>query len=141
MPDSEQVQCVLAQPDKLMRILAYAETIGLTFVSREEAEKRRGMGSGKKDEGRIKNASFSSTRFFTPRFGSSIQAMAEGALLRQFRHLHTEIHGTFIKHLRNNGKYFDHEEKRERDLILIYYKHPEKNVYEVTREWAFHNGS
>ncbi len=27
--------------------------------------------------------------------------------------------------------------KRERDLILIDYAHPENNVYEVTEEWAF----
>ena len=34
----------------------------------------------------------------------------------------------------------DHEEKRERDLILIDYDDPAKNVFEVTEEWAFHNG-
>jgi type I site-specific restriction-modification system R (restriction) subunit len=38
------------------------------------------------------------------------------------------------------GKFFDHEEKRERDLILIDYEHPERNVYEVTEEFAYHNG-
>ena len=42
--------------------------------------------------------------------------------------------------LRNRGKFFDHEEKRERDLILIDYDDPARNVYEVTEEWAFHNG-
>ena len=60
----------------------------------------------------------------------------------KFRHLHTDIYGNrdFVEHLRNRGKYFDHEENRERDLILIDYDHPENNVFEVTEEYAFHNG-
>jgi type I restriction enzyme, R subunit len=67
-------------------------------------------------------------------------AEAEGALLGQSRHLHPDIHGNreFVEHLRNRGKFFDHEEKR--DLILIDYDDPARNVYEVTEEWAFHNG-
>ena len=74
---------------------------------------------------------------FNPRY-----AEAEGALPGKFRHLHTDIYGNreFVEHLRNRGKFFDHEEKRERDLILIDYEHPERNVYEVTEEFAYHNG-
>lgn len=69
-------------------------------------------------------------------------ADAEGALLWQFRHFHTDIYGNreFALHLRNRCKFFDHEEKRERDLLLIYYDNPARNVYEITEEWAFHNG-
>ena len=54
----------------------------------------------------------------------------------------TDIYGNreFIEHLRNRGKFFDHDEKRERDLILIDYEDPARNVYEVTEEFAFHNG-
>lgn len=63
-------------------------------------------------------------------------------MLGQFRHLHADIYGNreFVEHLRNRGKFFDHEEQRERDLILIDYDEPTNNVYEVTEEWAFHNG-
>jgi type I restriction enzyme R subunit len=62
-------------------------------------------------------------------------------LLGQFRHLHADIYGNreFVEHLRNRGKFFDHEEKRDRDLILIDYADPARNVFEVTEEWAFHN--
>jgi type I restriction enzyme R subunit len=76
-------------------------------------------------------------REFNPRY-----AETGGALPGQFHHLHTDIHGNreFVEHLRNRGKFFDHEEKRERDLILIDYDDPARNVYEVTEEWAFHNG-
>ncbi len=129
------------------RILACAEAIGWTFVSREEAERRRGIAAIKNAELGIKNHQNSSLFFddlldakvreFNPRY-----AEAEGALLGQFRHLHTDIYGNreFVEHLRNRGKFFDHEEKRERDLILIDYDDPTNNVYEVTEEWAFHNG-
>jgi len=72
-------------------------------------------------------------RKFNPRY-------AEGALLEQFRHLHTDIYGNreFADHLRNRGKFFDVDAKRERDLILIDYDDPANNIYEVTEEWAFH---
>jgi type I restriction enzyme, R subunit len=126
------------------RILAYAEAIGWTIVSREEAERRRGIAAMTNGECRMTNASLffddlldAKVREFNPRY-----AEAEGALLGLFRHLHTDIYGNreFVEHLRNRGKFFDPEEKRERDLILIDYDDPARNVYEVTEEWAFHNG-
>lgn len=126
------------------RIIEYAEAIGWTFVSRKEAEQRRGFDPEVPPADRARNRSLffddlldAKLREFNPRY-----AEAEGALLGQFRHLHTDIHGNreFFEHLRNRGKFFDHEEKRERDLILIDYDDPARNVYEVTEEWAFHNG-
>jgi type I restriction enzyme R subunit len=126
------------------RILAYAEAIGWTFVSREETEQRRGFDLDVPPADRAKNRSLffddlldAKVREFNPHY-----AEAEGALLGQFHHLHTDIYGNreFVEHLRNRGKFFDHEEKRERDLILIDYDDPSRNVYEVTEEWAFHNG-
>ena len=119
------------------RILAYAQKIGWTIVPREESERRRGSVA-------IRNSSLffddlldAKVREFNPRY-----AEAEGALLGQFRRLPSSIYGNreFVEYLRNRGKFFDHEEKRERDLILIDYDDPTRNVYEVTEEWAFHNG-
>ncbi len=126
------------------RVLKYAAAIGWTVVSREEAEQRRGFDPEVPPADRAKNRSLffddlldAKLREFNPRY-----AEAEGALLGQFRHLHTDIYGNreFVEHLRNRGKFFDHEEKRERDLILIDYDNPANNVFEVTEEWAFHNG-
>ncbi len=126
------------------RILGYAEAIGWTVVSREAAEQRRGFDPDVPPAERAKNRSLffddlldAKLREFNPRY-----AEAEGALLGQFRHLHTDIYGNreFVEHLRNRGKFFDHEERRERDLILIDYDDPARNVFEVTEEWAFHNG-
>ncbi|WP_295482386.1 type I restriction endonuclease [Accumulibacter sp.] len=125
------------------RILAYAEAIGWTFVSREEAEQRRGFDPDA--AGRPREEPITFLRRSARRQAAGINpryAEGPGALLGQFRHLHTDIYGNreFVEHLRNRGKFFDHEEKRERDLILIDYDDPARNVFEVTEEWAFHNG-
>jgi len=57
--------------------------------------------------------------------------------------LHSDIHGNreFLSYLRNAGKFFYLKENRELDLILIDYGHqPERNVFEVTEEFVWHNG-
>ena len=126
------------------RILAYAEAIGWTIVSREEAEQRRGFEPDASLKDRAKGHSLffddlldAKVREFNPRYAEAV-----GALLGRFHHLHTNIHGNreFVEHLRNRGKFFDQEESRERDLILIDYDDPAGNVFEITEEWAFHNG-
>ena len=133
------------------RILKYAKEIGWTVVPREEAEARRGFDPGAPPKDRAKNTSLffddlldEKVRLFNPRYSD-----AKGALIGKFRHLHADIYGNreFVDHLRNRGKYFDHDEKRERDLILIDYrddlslpKNKWRNRYEVTEEFAFHNG-
>ncbi len=123
------------------RVLEYAEAIGWTIVSREEAEQRRGVDLDAPPKDRAKNRSLffdelldAKVREFNPCY-----AEPAGALLGQFRLLHTDIYDNreFVEHLRNRGKFFDHEEKRERDLILIDYDHPANNIFEVTEEWAF----
>lgn len=127
------------------RILNYAQEVGWNFVSREEAEARRGKSGG---QGCSPSLFFdelldSKVREFNPLYSD-----AEGALIGVFKHLHTDIHGNrdFVDFLRNKGKFFDHEEKRERDLILIDYDDlnatpaRRRNVYEVTEDWTFHIG-
>jgi len=90
-------------------------------VSREEAEQRRGFDPDVAPADRAKNRSLffddlldARVREFNPRY-------AEGALLRQFRHLHADIYSNreFVEHVCKRVKYFDHEESRERDLTLI----------------------
>jgi type I restriction enzyme R subunit len=128
---------------------AHAQEIGWSFVPREEAEERR-AGFPTRQSGEIagRNAHAPLSLFFDDLLDAKVREFnpryteAEGALLGQFRHFHSDIYGNrdFVEHLRNRGKFFDHEEKRERDLILIDYVEPANNVYEVTEEWAFHNG-
>ncbi len=134
------------------RILAYAQEVGWSFVPREEAERRRGLKerglSSPRHSPKCGGQECPPSLFFDDLLDAKVRefnpryAEAEGALLGQFRHLHVDIYGNreFVEHLRNRGKFFDHEEKRERDLILIDYENPSNNVYKVTEEWAFHNG-
>jgi type I restriction enzyme R subunit len=65
-------------------------------VSREEAERRRGFDREAAPEDRAKGRSLyfddlldKKVREFNPRYTE-----AEGALLGQFRHLHTDIYGS-----------------------------------------------
>ncbi len=101
------------------RILTYAQNVGWTVVPREEAERRRGFDPEVPPEERARNSSLffddlldAKVREFNPRY-----AEAEGALLGQFRHFHADIYGNrdFVEHLRNRGKFFDHEENREHE--------------------------
>jgi hypothetical protein len=76
------------------RILGYAAAIGWTSVPREEAEQRRGFDPKVPPAERAKNRSLffddlldAKLREFNPRY-----AGAEGALLGQFRHPHTDIY-------------------------------------------------
>ena len=132
------------------RILAYAEAIGWKVVSQAQAEQRRGFGptSSPADPANSSSLYFADLleakiREFNPRYSET-----PGALLSRLRQLHATIHGNrdFVELLRNHGKFFDQAEKRERDLILIDYEDAQRphearrNIYEVTEEWAFHNG-
>lgn len=126
------------------RILAYAQELGWAVVPREEAERRRGFDAEAHGSERARNASLffddvldTQVRRFNPRYTD-----APGALPAQLRLLHTDIYGNreFLAYLRNQGKFFDHAENRERDLVLIDYAEPGNNVYEVTEEWVTHNG-
>ncbi len=126
------------------RILAYAEAIGWTFVPRNDAEHQRGFDPDVPPADRAKHCSLffndlldAKVREFNPRYDE-----AAGVLLGRFRHLDASIYGNreFVRHLRNRSTFSDHEEQRERDLILIDYDDPTRNVYHVTEEWAFHNG-
>ena len=78
------------------RILTYTQNVGWTVVSREEAERRRGFDPEAAPEDRARGRSLyfddlldAKLREFNPRYTE-----AEGALLGQFRHLHTDIYGS-----------------------------------------------
>jgi type I restriction enzyme R subunit len=133
------------------RILAYAREIGWTFVPREEAERRRRFDpDGPTPADRARHASLffgdllhAQVRAFNPKYKE-----AEGALEGEFRRLHPDIYGNreLLTYLRNQGKFFCSEDNRELDLTLIDYgdltrpRDQWRNRYEVTEEFAVHNG-
>jgi type I restriction enzyme R subunit len=133
------------------RILQYAQDIGWTYVPRGEAEKRRGFdpdGATPEDRARLASPFFGDLLHkqvcaFNPKYKE-----AEGALVGELQRLKADIYGNrdFLTYLRNQGKFYSAEEKRELDLTVIHYadaaRPPEKrrNVYEVTEEFYVHNG-
>ncbi|MCJ7503891.1 MAG: HsdR family type I site-specific deoxyribonuclease [Acidobacteriia bacterium] len=133
------------------RILHYAQEIGWRFVPRAEAEARRGFDpDGATGEDRARPASLyfgdllhGQVRAFNPKY-----LVAEGALIGEFQRLNADITGNrdLLTYLRNQGKFFCAEEKRELDLTLIDYGDLDRpreqwhNVYEVTEEFYVHNG-
>jgi type I restriction enzyme, R subunit len=133
------------------RILEYAQEIGWTYVRRAEAEKRRRFDA---DAPTIEERARPASPFFGDRLHDQVCGFnpkykeAEGALVGELQRLKADIYGNrdFLVYLRNQGKFFDAEQKRELDLIVIDYddvdRHGEKrrNVYEVTEEFYVHNG-
>ena len=121
------------------RILAYAQEVGWTFVPRGEAEKRRGFRAD------AENASlyfddllFAKVCEFNPKYRE-----AKGALTRRLRQRPANIFGNrdFLDYLRNQATFFCAEENRELDLRLIDYENIAANVFEVTEEFSFNNGT
>lgn len=133
------------------RILEYAEEIGWTYVSREDAEAWRGFdtdGDTPEERGRKGSLFFgdllhSKVRQFNPKY-----AEAGGALVGEFQRLHSDVYGNrdFLTYLRNQGKFFYADENRELDLNLIDYEdrvrpaNKRRNTYQVTEEFYLHNG-
>jgi type I restriction enzyme, R subunit len=133
------------------RILQYAHEIGWTIVPRADAEKRRGFdpdGTTPKDRAQSASPFFgdllhSQICSFNPKYKE-----AEGALVGELQRLKADIYGNrdFLAYLRNQGKFYSSEEKRELNLTVIDYDdvHRERkkrhNVYEVTEEFYSYNG-
>jgi type I restriction enzyme, R subunit len=134
------------------RILQYAQDIGWTYVPRAEAEKRRGFDD---DASTVEERARSASPFFGDLLHEQVCAYnpkykeAEGALVGELQRLKADIYGNreLLTYLRNQGKFFDAEEKRELDLSVIDYddadrpREKRRNVYEVTEEFYVHNGS
>ncbi len=129
------------------RILFYAREIGWTYVSRAEAERRRGFdNTAPTPSERAARASlyfddllYAKVRAFNPRYTE-----APGALAGRLRRLQASIFGNreFLGFLRNTGKFFCPVENRELDLQLIDYDQDPlaNNIFEVTEEFYIHNG-
>jgi type I restriction enzyme R subunit len=133
------------------RILRYAQEIDWSYVSRNEADGRRGFDS---DSATAAESARTASLYFGDLMHSQVIAFnpkykeAEGALVGELSRLNSDIYGNrdCLAYLRNAGKFFCAEENRELDLTLIDYddlnRSPDKwrNVYEVTEEFYFNNG-
>lgn len=133
------------------RILEYAQELGWTYVSRADAEQRRGFdSSGTTPEERARSAALyfgdvlhGQLRKLNPKYRD-----AEGALIGELSRLRPDIFGNrdLLTYLRNETRFFDADDHRELDLKVIDYDDRGRgpsdwlNRYEVTEEWYVHNG-
>jgi type I restriction enzyme R subunit len=127
------------------RILAYAQEIGWTYVSRGEAERRRGFDQSKAtpaEQAAEASPYFDDLLEAQVRKFNAKYAEGPGALVGDLRRLHADIAGNrdFLAYLRNTKTFYDKGAGRELNLVLIDYEHPENNVFEVTEEFYCHNG-
>jgi type I restriction enzyme, R subunit len=127
------------------RILTYAQEIGWRYVSRGEAEARRGFDRAKQTPAEqaadaspyLDDLLYKQVRQFNSRYDDG-----PGALVGELRHLHANIAGNrdFLAYLRNTHTFYDKEDGRELNLVVIDYENPDRNVFEVTEEFYSHNG-
>lgn len=127
------------------RILKYAEEIGWTIVTQQEAERRRGfVAYGTSPRERAKNSSryFDDVLFEKVKRFNKKYKDAQEELIRLLDVPLSTIQGnrTFLRYLQGEKTFFSKEENRELNLILIDYEHPENNKFEVTEEYYLFNG-
>src|SRR5437879_984833 len=126
------------------RILAYAQEIGWRYVSRREAENRRGFDHSKSTPA---EQAGEASPYFDDILDAQVRklnpkyAEGPGALIGDLRRLHADIAGNrdFLAYLRNTKTFYDKGQGRELNLILIDYERPKRNVFDVTEQFYCHN--
>lgn len=107
-------------------IIRYAESIGWTRVPRETSDERRNGGIRYEEFLRAKLYEFNPwlpSEYAVPNFSADISGNRD-----------------FLAFLRGRTTAYDPKENREKNVIVIDFSNPKGNVYEVTDEFAFHNG-
>ena len=107
-------------------IIRYAEDIGWTRVSREASDEQRNGGLRYEELLRSKLYEFNPwlpVEYMVPNFSADISG-----------------NRGFLAFLRGRTTAFDPNENREKNVMVIDFSKPERNVFEVTDEFAFHNG-
>ena len=114
------------------RIIKYATEIGWQYVSREEVEKRRAG-----------NLHFIDV-FHEELYKKNpwLAASSKGGNVYTFPNFTSNISGNrdFLLFLRGSSTAFDNVENREKNVQIIDFKNPQRNVFEITDEFSFSNG-
>jgi type I restriction enzyme R subunit len=114
------------------RIIKYATEGGWNYISRSESDKRRGGGESYKNElyyRDVLNAKLWEFNSWLP-VNYSVPSLLP------------KIEGNrqLLLALRGQSTAYDEKEKRERNVVFIDFANPERNIFEVTDEFAFSNG-
>jgi type I restriction enzyme R subunit len=117
-------------------LLRYAGQIGWNYVAPPEALRLRG------DEGSLYFSAVLSSQLQRLNPGV-VDAARAGEILRKLSLLRPSIEGNrdALSWLRAEQSVFVPEEKRERNVRLIDFDHPENNIFQVTEEWTHRNAA
>jgi type I restriction enzyme, R subunit len=127
------------------RILKYADDIGWSIVSRNEAETRRVFDNSQLSH---RERALNASRFFTDTLFDKVKQLnpkfkdTKEELLRKLDLPLPTVHGNhdFLSYIQGSKTFFSREDNREYNLILIDYENPDNNIYEVTEEYYLFNG-
>src|SRR5437870_5047752 len=112
-------------------MLNYAEEIGWEYVAPDDALSLRGGDTGLYFTGILE----AQLVRMNP---GIVDSSRTGDILRRLNLLRPTIEGNREAHswLRGEQSVFVPEEKRERNIRLIDFEHPENNIFQVTDEWS-----
>lgn len=126
------------------RILKYAAEIGWVYLPREDAEHLRNFNtSASLPQEKVKGSSLffkeiltQKLNEFNPKLKNPSEVFSQLSLLR------FDIYGNkdFLEYLRGDKNFFSSEDNREYNLKLIDYEPSDKNIFQVTEEYYYHNG-
>lgn len=114
-------------------LIRYAAEIGWTYIAQDDALTLRGGETGLF----FNEVLIDQLRQLNPRLTFDPQSV-----LRQLENVRADIEGNYqvLLCLRGEKSIYDSEQKRELNLTLIDFDHPENNLYHVTDEWSYTNG-
>lgn len=114
------------------RIIRYAVESGWTLVSRAESDARRGDEMVYKGQPFYSDVLMPKLREFNPWLPAGYAFPAPTPKIEGNRQV--------LLALRGQSTAYDEAEKRERNVVVIDFEHPDRNIFEVTSEFAFSNG-
>lgn len=114
------------------RIIKYAVESGWTLVSRAESDTKRGDEMAYKSQPYYSDVLMPKLREFNPWLPADYAFPAPTPKIEGNRQV--------LLALRGQSTAYDETEKRERNVMVIDFEHPDRNIFEVTSEFAFSNG-
>lgn len=113
------------------RIIKYAVEAGWKYISRAESDVRRGSDLSYKSELFYRDVLNSKLREFNPWLPENYNLLSPAPKIDGNR--------LILLALRGQSTAYDEAEKRERNVMMIDFVNPERNVFEVTDEFTFAN--
>lgn len=114
------------------RIIKYATEVGWSYVSRPESDARRGGEEDYKNKIYYREVLDAKLREFNPWLSKNYSLPIPAPKIEGNRQV--------LLALRGQSTAYDENEKRERNVTVVDFANPDRNVFEVTDEFSVSNG-